>query len=46
MKAISLDLRKLVITDCDAGMKTGKVAAKASSQMPAVLTLAFSDFRL
>ena len=28
MEAISLDLRKLVIADCDAGMKTGKVAAK------------------
>lgn len=28
MEAISMDLRKLVIADCDAGMKTGKVAAK------------------
>ena len=28
MEAISLDLRKLVIADCDAGMKTGKVGAK------------------
>ena len=28
MEAISLDLRKLVIADCDAGMKSGKVAEK------------------
>ena len=28
MEAISLDLRKRVVADCDAGMKTGQVAAK------------------
>ena len=28
MEAISLDLRKRVIADCDNGMKTGQVAAK------------------
>ena len=28
MEAISLDLRKRVISDCDAGMKTGQVAEK------------------
>ena len=28
MEAISLDLRKLVIADCDAGMKTSEVAKK------------------
>lgn len=28
MEAISMDLRELVIADCDAGMKTGKVAEK------------------
>ena len=36
MEAISLDLRKLVIADCDAGMKTGKVAAKYASSPESV----------